>query len=251
MQTCHGAWYRSQWEGPITIKIARRRFIAAVGGAAATWPMLALAQKAGHKHWRVGCVFPGSAQTAKPLTVALEQRLAELGYQNGRNINIVIRIVTPQPEIVEQAITALLADIDILMVFGTVGGIAAKKVAPQMPTVFCSVGAPVDIGLVQSLAHPGGNMTGITFEAAIEAYGRRLQTLKEIVPRLGRVAVLRASGDANIKIAMAALQQAAPQFGMTLSEFDVHSADDLDGAFGDSAVRASGRTPCGVLEPFC
>jgi putative tryptophan/tyrosine transport system substrate-binding protein len=196
-------------------------------------PILAQAQEPDLKRWRIACVLPGNPEMAKPLVAALEQRLAELGYQNGRNINIVIRIVAPQPDIVEKAITALLPDIDILMVLGTIGGVAAKKVAPQMPTVFCSVGAPVEIGLVQSLARPGGNMTGITFEAAVEAYGKRLQTLKEIVPHLGRVAVLRASGDANVKISMAALERAAAQLGITLSAFDVHSADDLDGAFGD------------------
>ncbi len=197
------------------------------------WPILAQGQELGLKRWRIACVLPGSPETAKPLAAALEQRLAELGYQNGRNIDLVIRIVSPQPDIVEKAITALLPDIDILMVLGTIGGVAAKKVAPQMPTVFCSVGAPVEIGLVQSLAHPGGNMTGITSEAAVEAYGKRLQTLKKIVPHLGRVAVLRAFGDANVKISMAALERAAPQLGITLSAFDVHSADDLDGAFGD------------------
>jgi putative ABC transport system substrate-binding protein len=216
----------------------RRDFVIRVGGAMAMWPIFAQAQEPGQKRWRIGCVFPASPEGAKPLVAALEQRLAELGYQDGRNIKLVTRIVPPQPEIVEQAITALLPDIEILMVLGTIGGVAAKKVAPQMPTVFFSVGGPVEIGLVQSLAHPGGNMTGITFEAAIEAYGKRLQTLKEIVPQLGRVAVLRASGDANVKISMAALERAAPQLGITLSAFDVHSADDLDGAFGD--IQKSG-----------
>jgi putative tryptophan/tyrosine transport system substrate-binding protein len=218
--------------------VRRRDFITLLGGAAAMWPFLAQAQEPGGKRWRIGWVLPGAAETAKPLTAALEQRLAELGYQNGRNINLIIRIVAPQPEIVEQAITVLLPDIDILVVLGTIGGVAAKKVAPQMPTVFCSVGAPVDIGLVQSLAHPGGNMTGITFEAAIEAYGKRLQILKEIVPHLGRVAVLRAADDANVKISMPALERAAPQLGITLSAFDVHSAADLDGTFGD--IQKSG-----------
>jgi putative ABC transport system substrate-binding protein len=101
---------------------------------------------------------------------ALEQRLAELAYQNGRNISIVTRIVVPQPEAVEKTIAMLLPDIDVLVVGGTIGAISAKKVAPDIPTVFHSVGAPVDIGLVQSLAHPGGNMTGLSFEAAIEAH---------------------------------------------------------------------------------
>jgi putative ABC transport system substrate-binding protein len=212
--------------------------MAAVGGAAAIWPILAQAQERGLKRSRIGCVFPGSPETSKPLAAALEQRLAELGYQNGRNINIVIRIVAPQLDIVENVITALLPDIDILMVVGTIGAVSAKKVAPQMPTVFCAVGSPVEIGLVQSLAHPGGLMTGITFEATNEAYGKRLQTLKQIVPQLGRVAVLRASGDANVKPAMAALEQAAPQLGVTVSGFDLHSADDLDNAFGDMQKRS-------------
>ena len=61
--------------------------------------------------------------------------------------------------------------------------------------VFISVGAPVDIGLVESLAHPGGNMTGTTFEAASETYGKRLQLLKEILPDLSRVAVIGAKGE--------------------------------------------------------
>jgi ABC-type uncharacterized transport system substrate-binding protein len=76
-------------------------------------------------------------------------------------------------------------------------------------------------------------MTGVTFEAAMEAYGRRLQIIKEIVPRLVRVAVLRAPGDANVKIAMTSLERSAPQLGLTLSAFDVRSVDDLDSAFID------------------
>ena len=171
------------------------------------------------------------------LGAALEQRLAELGYQTGRNIDIVTRIMVPQPDLVEKAIVALLPDIDVLVVGGTIAGVAAKKVAPAIPTVFHSVGAPVDIGLVQSLSHPAGNMTGLSFEAAIEAHGKRLQLLKEVVPHLSRVAVLRAPADANTKIAMTALEQSAPQLGLTLSGFDVRSSDDLDNAFVDMQRR--------------
>ena len=96
--------------------------MAAVGGAAAMWPILAQAQEPGLKRWRIGGVFAGNPETSKPLAAALEQRLAELGYQNGRNINIVISIVAPEPDIVENAITALLPDIDILVVLGSIGG---------------------------------------------------------------------------------------------------------------------------------
>jgi putative tryptophan/tyrosine transport system substrate-binding protein len=214
-------------------RLKRREFIIRVSGAMALWPMFTQAQAAGPRRWRIGCVLPLSPETAKPLATALEQRLVELGYENGRNINLATRIVSPQPEIAERAITTLVPDIDILVVVSTIGAMAAKKVAPEMPTVFFSVAAPVEIGLVQSLVHPGGNMTGVTFEAAMEAYGRRLQILKEIVPRLVRVAVLRARGDAFVKIAMTSLERSAPQLGLTLSAFDVRSADDLDSAFID------------------
>lgn len=210
----------------------RREFISLLGGTAATWPFLARAEERTPRR-RIGNVLVGTPAVVGRLGAALEQRLAEVGYQNGRNIDIVTRIVLPQREIVEHAIAALRPDIDVLVVGGTIGGVAAKKVAPDIPTVFHSVGAPVDIGLVQSLAHPGGNMTGLSFEAAIEAHGKRLQLLKETVPHLGRVAVLRAPDDPNTKIAMSALEQSAPQLALTLSPFDVRSADDFDNAFGE------------------
>jgi putative ABC transport system substrate-binding protein len=103
--------------------------------------------------------------------------------------------------------------------------------AGGVPTVFVSVGAPVEIGLVQSLAHPGGNMTGITFEAATGTYGKRLQMLKEIVPELKRAGVLRAVGDPNVGFAMKSLEEAAPELGVSLVSVDMKSADDLESAF--------------------
>jgi putative tryptophan/tyrosine transport system substrate-binding protein len=211
----------------------RREFITLLGGAAAAWPPVARAAEPAQKHWRVGYVVPGTPDGIGRLGTALEQRLAELGYQNGQNINIVTRIVVPVPEAVEKAIAALLPEIDVLVVGGSIGGIAAKKVAPDMLTVFQLVSAPVDIGLVQSLAHPGGNMTGVSLEAAMDAYGKRLQLLKEIVPHLARVAALRAPSDPNTKPAMAALERSAPQLGLTISTFDVRSADDFSSVFTD------------------
>jgi putative tryptophan/tyrosine transport system substrate-binding protein len=85
--------------------------------------------------------------------------------------------------------------------------------------------------LVQSLAHPGGNLTGITFEAATETYGKRLQILKEIVPGIKRVAVLGAVGDGVVGFAMRSLDRAAPELGVALVSYDIKSADDLEPAF--------------------
>jgi ABC-type uncharacterized transport system substrate-binding protein len=121
----------------------------------------------------------------------------------------------------------------LLIVGGTIGGVAAKKLVITKPVVFIAVGAPVEIGLVESLSRPGGNMTGITFEAATETYAKRLQILKEIVPKVNRVAVLQAPGDANVKFAMASLEGAAPNFGIQLSPIPISSSSDIAAAFDE------------------
>jgi putative tryptophan/tyrosine transport system substrate-binding protein len=155
-------------------RLKRREFIIRVGGTVVVWPIFAQAQETTLKRWRIGTVLTAQPGTINPPPTALpvlEQSLANLGYQNGQNISIITSTVPPQSEAVEGAIRALAPNIDILVVGGTLSAVAAKKVAPQVPTVFFTVAAPVDIGLVQSLAHPGGKMTGVAFEAAIEAYG--------------------------------------------------------------------------------
>ena len=210
----------------------RRNFIGLICGVALALPFGAEAQKP-RKVWRIGNVHNSTPAQAGQLAQALEQRLADLGYVQGRNIVLLNRFAGPQPEKLQEVISSLVPLIDLLVVWGTTGGMAAKKVAGGVPTVFLSVGAPVEIGLVQSLAHPGGNMTGITFEAAAETYGKRLQILKEIVPDLNRVAVLRAVGDPNVEFAMKSLNRAAPELGVTLVPVDIKSADDLKSAFAN------------------
>jgi putative ABC transport system substrate-binding protein len=151
----------------------------------------------------------------------------------GKNLLLLNRFAVPQPKAMEGAILSMMPDIDLLVAWGTIGGAAAKKIALDIPVVFASVGAPVDIGIVASLSHPGGNMTGITFEAASETYGRRLQLLKEIVPDVSRVAVLRARGDPNARFAMTSLEISAPLLGITLTVAEIGSADELTTAFAE------------------
>jgi putative ABC transport system substrate-binding protein len=105
--------------------------------------------------------------------------------------------------------------------------------------VFISIGFPVELGLVASLAHPGGKMTGITAEASLEINGKRLQILKEIVPGLKRVAVLRDFADRMAAgLEWAALDQAAGELGLTLAPVDIKSADELETAF--AGIKKSG-----------
>ena len=204
----------------------RREFIA---GSTAVLASALSARVAAASPWRVGQVFGGTPNIVA--SSGLAQGLSELGYVDGKNIRLENRFTAPNPKDMKAAIVALLPDIDLLVAWGTIGAVAAKATATDIPVVFVSVGAPVDIGLVESLAHPGGSMTGITFEAASETYGKRLQLLKDIMPGLSRVAVMGAKGDPNFPFAMMSLQKSAPVLGISLTSMEVGSADDLPSAF--------------------
>ena len=214
----------------------RREFIGLLGGAVIAWPGSSRADSI-RRIWRVGIVQgTGTEQLAREL----ESRLGDLGYADGKNIVLVKQFAEPNLQAVENAISSLIPDIDLLVVGGTVGGVAAKKLVAAKSVVFISVGAPVEIGLVESLSRPGGNMTGITFEAATETYAKRLQILKEIVPEVKRVAVLQAQGDANAKFAMASLEKAAPDLGVQLAPISAGSSGELAAAFNEMERSQSG-----------
>ena len=208
----------------------RRDFIGVIYCAALTLPFGAGAQQPG-KVWRIGDVTVSGSERGRISAQALEQRLADLGYVQGRNIVLLHRLSDPQPDKIAEAIISLVPQIDLLVVWGT-AAIAAKKLAGGVPTVFITVGFPVELGLVESLAHPGGNMTGIASEAALETNGKKLQILKEIVPDLKRVAVLRdATDNRSWGFEWAGLDQAARELGLTLVYIDIKSADELETAF--------------------
>src|SRR5262249_16285547 len=126
-------------------------------------------------------------------------------------------------------------NVDLMVVWDTIGAVAAKKLVPNLPIVFINVGAPVEIGLVESLPRPGGNMTGGTYEVATETWGKRIELLKEIIPDLDRVAVLEPAGDPNWTYAMKALEPWGPQLGIVLWPIAVENAEGLDQAFAEIA----------------
>ncbi|MBV8118594.1 MAG: ABC transporter substrate-binding protein [Alphaproteobacteria bacterium] len=207
----------------------RRDFIAAIYAAALASPYRVAAQQPG-KVWRIGDLYIGTPEVARIYAQALERSLADLGYVQGRNIVLLVRYSGSQRQEMQEAIISLLPQVDLLVVRGN-AAIEAKKLAGAVPTVFISIGYPVELGLVQSLAHPDGNMTGITAEAALETNGKRLQILKDIVPHLSRVAVLRDIDTRQWGFEWTALDQAGHDLGLTLDFVDIKSADDLEGAF--------------------
>jgi putative tryptophan/tyrosine transport system substrate-binding protein len=209
--------------------VIRREFIALLGGAAASWPLAAWAQQK-ERVWRVAHVMPsGRSIINQHYANRFEQRLLELGYVIGRDIVLTSRVTEPKEA--EHAIAELLPETDLLVIWTTYGSLIAKKLAPTIPIVFLAVAAPVEVGLITSLAHPEGHITGVTAEATSETYAKRLQTLAEIVPNLSRVAVLRTVGDAHVAVAMAALTQAAPDLSVKLLPFEIRLTDDLEQAF--------------------
>ena len=219
----------------------RRDFIGVIYGAALALPCSAAAQQPG-KVWQIGNVGTSTPEQGEPFAQALEQSLADLGYVQGRNIALLHRFPGAQVDKIEEAIISLVPQVDLLVVWGN-AGVPAKKLAGGVPTVFISIGFPVELGLVQSLAHPGGNMTGIAAEAALETNGKRLQILKEIVPGLSRVAVLRDFAERSFSFygtgfEWTALDLAARELGLTLVPADIKSADELETAF--ASMKKSG-----------
>jgi putative tryptophan/tyrosine transport system substrate-binding protein len=220
----------------------RREFITFVGSAVAS-PLVARAQQ--RPPVRRIAVLMTTAQSAQAegyvsLDRAFEERLRELGYVNGKNVSLQNVFVAPQPKEIEDKLTEILPETDLLVVWSTVASVAAKKIAQSIPIVFLTVGVPLEIGLVSSLSKPGGNMTGVTFEAATETYGLRLQMLKEIVPHTKNVAVLKAKGDPNVVHAIKALGKAAPSLGIQLTQYEAKSSEDLPVLFQQMDGTAGG-----------
>jgi putative tryptophan/tyrosine transport system substrate-binding protein len=213
----------------------RREFISRVAFGLLTAPLVAEAQPVNPTP-RVGNLY---GRAISDYNKAFVDDLARLGFVSGRDIVIDDRPTDGTPEAFAEATTALLATKpDIIVVWGTVGAVAVKKATTALAVVFLSVGVPVEVGLVASLAHPGGNMTGVTFEAATETYAKRLQLLKEAVPHLSRAGVLYAAGDPNVHHAIQSLKGAAPALGIRLDLVEVRTSEGLEAAF--STIKARG-----------
>jgi putative ABC transport system substrate-binding protein len=182
-------------------------------------PLIAAAQQAGRVP-RVIILYGSPREVHAPLAKALEDQLGSLGYINGQNIHLEHRGTNGTPTQLREVVAEVVPrKPDVLVVWGTLGAVTVQQATSSLPVVFLSVGVPVEIGLVASLRHPGGNMTGVTFEAAAETYARRLQLLQEVVPTLSRVALLYAVGDANVAHAIEAVERAAPVLGLTVELF--------------------------------
>ena len=207
----------------------RREFITFVGGVAATWPLATRAQP--RKMPKVGYLWhAGSAKEEHPYYEAVVEGFAKLGYVNGRNIVLEHRFPDEKPERFASMAAELIAMNPDVLMGGSVASSYLHAATKTIPIVFMFVPDPVRLNLVKSLAHPGGNATGLS-NFGLDIAGKRVELLKEIVPGLSRLAMLINSSQQSASMYVDVTRAAATRLGVTVEAFDARSREELNGAF--------------------
>ena len=206
----------------------RRAFLeVAAAGSLVAVPAVARAQQAG-KMYRIGFLNPRSG--LNEWDEAFRQTLRELGYVEGRTITIEYRWGAGNAErLAEMAAELVRLKVDIIVAAATVAVQAAKRATSTIPIVVAAVSDPVGMGIVASLAHPGGNVTGLTLMSP-DLAGKRLQLLREILPKATRVAILTGGGGST-RLFLEQIRPAAQQTGVQLVIPEVSGGEELPGAF--------------------
>ncbi len=227
----------------------RRNLLIAVGASALAAPLATLAQvpaKPQGLPWRVGILPGGPLAPRKFQWDAFSQRMRELGYVEGRNVQYEIRA----PDQEGAPYDALAADlvrleVDVIVATAAVAIGAAKRATQRIPIVMCPSDDPVSQGFVASLRRPGGNLTGVAILAE-ETTGKRLQQLREMVPKAARVAFIWSKvGRKQLEAA----ESAARQLGVQLQSLEVDTADALPAAF-EAAVKGRADAVMVAQTPF-
>jgi ABC-type uncharacterized transport system substrate-binding protein len=213
----------------------RRKFLGAVFlgvlGAASVRPSVAPAQPSTAVR-RIGFLGNSTPELEANLIGPFRQELHALGYEEGRNIQIEYRWAKGDYSRFPQLIAELLAaNVEVLVTAGTPATLAVKRATSTLPLVMIAVGDPVGTGVVPSLAHPGGNITGLS-SISPDLEGKRLELLQEILPNLSHVALLRNPANPFHVTSMKQALPAARKLGIKLLVLDVTKTEDLKAAFG-------------------
>lgn len=210
-----------------TVTTTRRKFITLLGGAVVlAWSLGARAQQSS-KMWRMGFIARGH----EPFYDALFEGLRELGYAEGRNLIVERRYAGDHTERFQEfAAEMVRLQVDIIIVVTTPAALAVKKATTTIPVVFPNAINPVESGVVASLAHPGGNVTGGAAQTAVLS-AKRLEILKELVPGLSQAAILWNGANPALAFAWRETQRAAHALGITLQPHELRDVKDLEAAF--------------------
>jgi len=222
-------------------KLKRREFITLIGGAAAGWPLAARAQQ-GDRVRRVGVLdsLTPDDPVGQARNAAFLRGLRQLGWIDGRNVQIDTRWAAGDDERLRRYAAELLALApDAIMATGSPAVAPLVRATRTVPIVFVNVADPVGAGFVDSLARPGGNVTGFTvFEYSIA--GKWLELLKEIAPGLTRAAVIRDGALTSGTGQFAAIQALAPSLKVEVSPVNVRDAGEIERAVAAFARSANG-----------
>jgi len=189
---------------------------------------------------KIGLLGPGSSSDSASSREILLKALHELGYIDGKNITIEYRYADNKVERLPALADELVRlKADVLVTTSTPAAIAAKNSTRTIPIIFLGVSDPVTAGLIDSLARPGGNLTGFTSIAAVLA-GKRLELLKETIPKLSRVAVLWNPQDPGSRLNWKESQLPARELGLQLDSVEVSRIGEYEGAFKEAVKVRSG-----------
>src|SRR5262245_6148948 len=206
------------------VRVRRREFIVLLGGAGATWPLALRAQRQ-PKIRRIGILDD------TPRWNVFRSGLRELGYREGENIAFDYTYDEGVPErLAEAAVQLVRRGVDVIATYGTAATFAAMQATTMIPIVMISVGDPVRAGLVPSLGHPGGNVTGNTILGP-DMSAKRFQLIQELIPMVARVAFLWNPNNASHAAYRQELQAAAPALNVKLQFIEVGSATEFHHAF--------------------
>ena len=226
----------------MTVTIGRRELLVALGGTAVAWPLAASAQQPGKP--TVGFFGAYTAAVQSPWTAAFVQRLRELGWVEGHNLAIDYRWAEGRSErYAEIAAEFVRLKVDVIVTVTTPVAVAAKQATSVIPIVFAAVSNPVGTGLVPSLARPGGNVTGLS-NLISDTGSKKLQFLREIVPDLGRLAIIANVSNPAVVLELDEVQAAARTLGLEVAISEVRRVDDIAYAFDALKGRADALYVC-------
>ena len=221
----------------------RRAFISGITAGLLAAPHAAEAQSA-EKVYRIGYLSIGSGTGAvytRPLE-GFRQRLRELGWVEGRNIAIEFRYAEGRADRLPGLAAELVRlKVDIITAVPTPAALAARNATNTIPIVGMSLTEPVAVGLVASLARPGGNVTGVSYTFGTELFGKQLELLRDVAPKVRRVAVLASpTGIPTYPQMLDAVRAAARLLGLELQLLEVREPSDFDSAFAAMAKERVG-----------
>jgi putative ABC transport system substrate-binding protein len=204
----------------------RRDLIALLGGAAAAWPLTALTQQ----HFRIGLLNTGASTF---FVTPFLKKLEELGYVEGKNLVIDRKFAEGNRERLKEFAADLVRQhVDVIVTIGTPAGFAATQATSTLPIVLGALSDPVGVGLVKSLAHPGGNVTGNSLMAP-ELSAKRLEILRTLAPGISRFAILWDSSNPGMAARVRETKIAADQSHVLLHVVGPRNLDELEAAFAE------------------